>query len=98
MDEQDEQQLHRDVNFNVPRPMCKSALPAGLLPESTIRHTHARSRVPACPHPSSAGRDRFARGSERRGSELNKAVFAVFHHVDVRMITREQDPGHNVIS
>jgi hypothetical protein len=35
-------QHHREANFTAPRPMRKSPLPLGLLPESVIRHTQAR--------------------------------------------------------
>jgi hypothetical protein len=37
--EQDEQQLHREANFNASRPMNKSALRPALLAELAIRHT-----------------------------------------------------------
>jgi hypothetical protein len=33
-------QHHREAHFTAPRPMRKSPLPLGLLPESVIRHTH----------------------------------------------------------
>jgi hypothetical protein len=35
-------QHHREANFTAPRPMRKSPLPLGLLPESVIRHTQVK--------------------------------------------------------